>query len=81
LQHAFTARGCIFKEITLVGSNQRNYLENATSCSKRSMKTRVATQLNIQKSKEHKIILLLNGRNIRIPNDHFNRIQAFLKPI
>jgi hypothetical protein len=43
--HAFTACGCVFKEITLVGSNQGNYFENATACSKRSLKTTVATQL------------------------------------
>jgi len=30
-----TACVCIFKVITLVGSNQRNYFENATACSKR----------------------------------------------
>jgi len=46
--HAFTACGCVFKEITLVGSNQGNYFENATACSKRTLKTIVATQL-----KEH----------------------------
>ncbi len=43
--HAFTAYGCVFKEITLVGSNQGNYFENATACSKRMRKTTVATQL------------------------------------
>ncbi len=43
--HAFTACGCVFKEITLVGSNQGNYFENATECSKRTLKTTVATQL------------------------------------
>jgi len=43
--HAFTACGCIFKEITLVDSNQGNYFENATACSKRMLKTLVATQL------------------------------------
>jgi len=31
--HAFTACVCVFKEITLVGSNQGNYFENATACS------------------------------------------------
>jgi len=41
LQRAFTA--C--KEITLVGSNQGNYVENAIACSKRTLKTIVATQL------------------------------------
>jgi len=29
--HAFTACECVFKEITLVGSNQGNYFENATA--------------------------------------------------
>jgi hypothetical protein len=46
--HAFTACGCVFKEITLVGSNQGNYFENATACSKRTLKTTVATQLKEQ---------------------------------
>jgi hypothetical protein len=31
----------------LVGSRQRNYSENATACSKRTLKTTVATQLKI----------------------------------
>jgi len=43
LRRAFYA--CVFKEITLVGSNQGNYFENATDCSKRTLKTTVATQL------------------------------------
>jgi hypothetical protein len=43
--HAFTACGCDFKEITLVGSNQGNYFENENACSKRKLKTTVATQL------------------------------------
>jgi hypothetical protein len=43
--HAFTACGCVFKEITLVGSNLGNNFENATACSKRKLKTTVATQL------------------------------------
>jgi len=34
-----------FKEITLVGSNQGNYFENANACSKRMRKTLVTTQL------------------------------------
>jgi len=38
--------GCVFKEITLVGTNQSNYFENATACSKRTLKTTtVETQL------------------------------------
>ncbi len=45
LRRAFTACGCVFKEITLVVSNQGNYFENATACSKRTLKTTVATQL------------------------------------
>ncbi len=44
--HAFTTCGCVFKEITLVGSNKGNYCENTTACSKRTLKTTVATQLN-----------------------------------
>ncbi len=43
--HAFTVCGCVFKEITLVGSNQGNYFENATVCSKGTLKTIVATWL------------------------------------
>jgi len=44
-QRAFTARGCIFKENTLDGSNQGNYFESTTACSKSSLKTIVATKL------------------------------------
>jgi len=46
-QRAFTACGCFYKVITLVGSNQGNYFENATSCGKRTLKTRVVTQLKL----------------------------------
>jgi len=42
---AFTACSCAFKVITLVWANQRNYFENATACSKRTLKTTVTTQL------------------------------------
>jgi len=49
LQRAFTACIGVFEVITLVGSNQRNYSENATACSKRTLKTTVATQLKIIK--------------------------------
>jgi len=45
ITHAFTAWSCVFKVITLVLANQRNYFENATTCSKRMRKTLVATQL------------------------------------
>jgi hypothetical protein len=41
-----------FKEITLVGSSQGNYFENANACGKRMRKTLVATQLNRQVSNE-----------------------------
>jgi len=43
-QHAFTARGYVFKVITLVWTNQRNYFENATAYSRRTLKTRIAMQ-------------------------------------
>ncbi len=43
--HAFTACSCVFKENTLVGSNQGNYFENENACSKRTLKMTVATQL------------------------------------
>jgi len=43
-----TACGCVFQEITLVDSNQGNYFENATACSKCTLKTTVATQLKKQ---------------------------------
>ncbi len=43
---AFTACGCVFKVITLVGLNQGNFFENAIACSKRKLKTTVATQLS-----------------------------------
>jgi hypothetical protein len=46
--HAFTACGCVVKEITLVDSNQGNYFENATACSKRTLKTTVTTQLELK---------------------------------
>jgi len=45
--HAFTACSCVLKAITLFGSNQGNYFENAIACSKRTLKTTVATQLYI----------------------------------
>jgi len=44
-QLAFTARSCVFKEITLVWANQGNFFESATTCSKRLSKTIFATQL------------------------------------
>jgi len=46
--HAFIAFGCVFKEITLVGFFG-NYFENATACSKRTLKTTVAAHLYVAK--------------------------------
>ena len=46
-QRAFAACCCVFKEITFIGSNQRNYFEHANACSKRTSKTRMATRLNL----------------------------------
>ena len=44
LQRSFsTCFYCVFKVITLVGSNQRNFFENATACSKSTLKTTVTT--------------------------------------
>jgi len=33
--------------VSLVGSNQLNFFENANTCSKHTLKTTVATQLNL----------------------------------
>jgi len=44
-QREFNACSFVFKGIARVGSNQGNYFENETACSKRKLKTRVATQL------------------------------------
>jgi hypothetical protein len=44
-EQAFTACSCVFKVITLIGSNQGNYFKNTIACSKRTLKTTVATQL------------------------------------
>jgi hypothetical protein len=38
----------------LVGSNQGNYFEYATACSKRTLKTIVATQIQREVEKEKK---------------------------
>ncbi len=53
--HAFTACSSVFNEITLVGSNQGNYFENATACIKRTLKTTVATQLNVSDLNQNRI--------------------------
>jgi len=60
-QHASTACSCVFKEITLVWANQGTYFKNETACSKRTLKTTVATQLKrlmINKT----IYLILNDK-------------------
>jgi len=44
-QCGFTACSCVFIVITSVWANQGNYFENATACSKPTLKTTVATQL------------------------------------
>ncbi len=44
-QRAFTSCTFVFKVITLIGSNQGNCFENATTNSKRRLKTTVTTQL------------------------------------
>ncbi len=46
-QRAFTACVCVFKVIMLAWTNQGNYFENTNACCKRTLKTTVATQLNI----------------------------------
>jgi len=51
-QRAFTAGSCVFKVITLVWANQRNFFENATTWSKRMHKTLVATQLYFHQQKK-----------------------------
>jgi len=45
-QHGFTACVCILKVNTLVWANQDSYFETANACSKRMLKTIVATQLD-----------------------------------
>ena len=49
-QRALTECCCVFKVITLAGSNQRIDIENANACSIRTLKTRVATGLKYVKS-------------------------------
>ena len=36
-QHAFTACFCVFKVVTLIGSNHHNFCQNATACSTRML--------------------------------------------
>jgi len=61
----FTACSCVVKVITFIGSNQGNYIENATGCCKRTLKTAVATQLKWR----YYLLLLLSllGQTIELP--------------
>jgi len=68
----FTAS--VYEIITLVGSNQCNYFENATACSKRKFKTTVATQLyglELQPQKKVKLVLMahvdMNRKQLQTP--------------
>ena len=45
VQPAFTACCCVIKETVLACPNQRSYFENATACSKLTLKVRVETLL------------------------------------
>ncbi len=44
-QRAFTSCSCVFKVITLVEANQRNFFESTRECRKCLLKRRVAMQL------------------------------------
>ena len=63
LQPALTACVCVFKQITLVGANQFINFENIIAWSKRTLKTRVATSLYIQRR-----CAILVGLKNRKPN-------------
>jgi len=86
-QRAFTPCSCVFKVITLVWANQGNYFENATACSKRTLKTTVATQLKSpllnRCSEEHKSIFksyyLLKFFTI-FPQNSFETWKKFRDP-
>ncbi len=58
-QVVFTACCWVFKEITLVGSNQSNYFESATACSKYKLKMRVAMQLKTSTVHYLKLIITI----------------------
>jgi len=61
-----------FQVITFVGSNQGNYFENATACSKRTLKTRVATQLNlVEDDKSFDSYFLVDWKNFELKNGAF----------
>jgi hypothetical protein len=62
LGRAFTACVRVSKEISLVGSNQGNYFENTTACSKRTLKTTVATQLKVSKGdRKYQLIMIIKS--------------------
>ncbi len=53
---------CVFKVLTLALANQGNYFENANKCSKRMLKTTVATQLKRKMRRE--MIMATHAINI-----------------
>ncbi len=73
-QRAFTACVCIFKLFTFVVSKQGKYFENATACSKRTLKTTVATQLKpfYFQPQSYKCEYSLNKKLKRVSQRSFN---------
>ena len=71
----------LFQEITFVGSDQRNYFKNANVCSKRTMKTRVATRLNFSEMYDflpnHIFNLEKKNRIISIKKSLFLKMQSW----
>jgi len=67
----------------LVGSNQGNYFENATACSKRTLKTTVATQLNEEFFRLMLLsyIILLSMNFFSVCNNHTNLTTKIGKQI
>jgi len=61
---AFIVCVCVFKVITMVGSSQCNYIENTNVCSKRMLKTTVATLLKALECLKHCNIFLSNCWNV-----------------
>ncbi len=78
-QRAFTACGCVFKVFTLIGSNQGNYFENATTYSNRMRKTLVATQLNLCSSHIINCLLfmLASKKNLIKQRNVINYLKKF----
>jgi hypothetical protein len=68
-QPAFTACSCVFNVFTLVWANQGNFFDNATACSKCTLKMGVAMQLNTLESR-------LRMHNIR-PTGLIWHVEAF----